>query len=83
LTQLGGKAGARTLEEELTPRQRQILEMIAQGLTYKEAGVLLHVSENTVKYHMGQIMDRLHLQNRAQVLAHAGRMSWTGVPADS
>jgi DNA-binding NarL/FixJ family response regulator len=30
---------------------------------------------------MGEIMDRLHLENRAQVLAHAGRMGWTGEPA--
>jgi hypothetical protein len=32
---------------------------------------------------MRQIMERLHLQNRAQVLAHAGRMGWTGDPAES
>jgi DNA-binding NarL/FixJ family response regulator len=32
---------------------------------------------------MGQILDRLHLQNRAQVLAHAGRMGWTSEPANS
>jgi DNA-binding NarL/FixJ family response regulator len=58
---------------ELTPRQRQILEMIAQGASYKEVGAALHVSENTVKYHMGEILQRLHVKNRAQVLAYVLR----------
>jgi len=67
----------------LSARQLQVLRLVADGLSYKEVGARLYLSPLTVKYHMGQIMDRLHLQNRAQVLAHAGRMSWTGVPADS
>jgi DNA-binding NarL/FixJ family response regulator len=32
---------------------------------------------------MSEIMDRLHVQNRAQLLAHAGRMGWTRDPLDS
>jgi DNA-binding NarL/FixJ family response regulator len=32
---------------------------------------------------MAQIMERLHLRNRAQILAHAGRMGWMSAPADS
>jgi two-component system NarL family response regulator len=64
-------------------RQLQVLRLVADGLSYKEVGARLQLSARTVKYHMGQIMDRLHLQNRAQVLAHAGRMGWTGDAADS
>lgn len=56
---------------ELTPRQRQVLEMVATGLTYKEVGSALSLSEHTVKYHMGQILERLHLKNREQVVAYA------------
>ena len=59
--------------EELTARQRAVLEMIAEGLSYREVGAALHVSENTVKYHMGEILQRLHLKNRAQVVAYAVR----------
>ena len=58
---------------ELTARQIQILEMVVDGLTYKEVGAALHVSENTVKYHMGEILKRLHLKNREQVVAYALR----------
>ena len=67
----------------LSARQVQVLRLVADGLSYKEVGARLYLSPRTVKYHMGQIMDRLHLQNRAQVLAHAGRMGWTSNPADS
>jgi len=58
---------------DLTPRQRQILEMVATGLTYKEVAAALNVSERTIKYHMGEIVQRLHLRNREQVVAHAIR----------
>jgi two-component system NarL family response regulator len=67
----------------LSDRQLQVLRLVADGLSYKEVGARLYLSPRTVKYHMSEIMDRLHLQNRAQVLAHAGRMGWTGDPADS
>lgn len=59
---------------ELTPRQMEILTLVAQGLTYKEVGEALCLSERTVKYHMGEILNRLHLENRAQVIAYAARM---------
>jgi two-component system NarL family response regulator len=62
----------------LSARQFQVLRLVADGLSYKEVGARLYLSPRTVKYHMGEIMDRLHLQNRSQVLAHAGRMGWTG-----
>lgn len=58
-------------EVMLTNRQLQILEMVAAGLSYKEVGVILHLSENTVKYHMGGIVRRLHQKNREQVVAYA------------
>lgn len=57
--------------EELTPRQLEILTLLAQGQTYGQIGGVLHLSEATVRYHVKQIMDRLHLENRAQVIAYA------------
>lgn len=59
---------------ELTPRQRDVLELVAQGLSYKEVGARLNLSPRTVKYHMAEIMSQLHLEHRAQVLAYAGRI---------
>jgi two-component system NarL family response regulator len=59
--------------EILTNREREVLTLVAQGLTYKEAGAALNLSERTIKYHMGEIVARLHLENRAQVIEYARR----------
>jgi len=66
--EMGGK------EETLTPRQMEVLGLVAQGLTYKEVGAKLFLTEATIKYHMGQIIERLHLKNRRQVIEYARRM---------
>lgn len=58
---------------DLSARQLEILAMIAQGQTYAQVAESLHLSEATVRYHMGQILERLHLTNRAQVIAYAAR----------
>lgn len=63
---------------ELTPRQREVLELVAQGLSYKEVGSRLHLSPRTVKYHMAEIMTQLHFEHRAQVLTYAGRIGLLG-----
>ncbi len=57
----------------LTRRQIEVLQMVAQGFTYKEIAAALNITERTVEYHMGEILNRLHLQNRAQVIAYATR----------
>lgn len=58
----------------LTDRQTQVLRAVAGGLTYKEVGASLGLSERTVRYHMAEIMNALHLANQSQVIAYAGRM---------
>ncbi len=60
-------------EENLSERQLEVLEMVAKGNTYKEIGECLGLTERTVKYHMERILEILHLENRAQVIAYAGR----------
>jgi len=62
---------------KLNARQIEVLRLVANGLSYKEVGARLFLSERTIKYHMSEIMNRLHLENRAQVLAFAGRMGLT------
>jgi DNA-binding NarL/FixJ family response regulator len=51
-----------------------VLRLVALGLTYEEVAEQLSLSERTVRYQMTKIMDRLHLYNRAQVLAYAGSL---------
>ncbi len=55
----------------LTERQKDVLKLVAAGLTYKEVGAKLSLSEVTVNYHMSKIMDHLHLEHRSQVIAYA------------
>ena len=64
----------RVSDAELTARQWQILDLAARGMSYKEIGSTLTISEATVKYHMGQILERLHLKSRAQAVAYAKRV---------
>ncbi len=77
-------ASAPAVEPALTSREREVLSLVAQGLSYKEVGARLCLSPRTVKYHMAEIMARLHLEHRAQVLAYAGRLGLGGedVPSD-
>jgi two-component system NarL family response regulator len=62
---------ANTENEKLNSRQLELLALIASGKTYKKVGEILGLSERTVKYHMGRIVDILHLDNKAQVIAYA------------
>lgn len=64
-------------DDALTPRQREILTLVAQGLGYKQVAEKLGLSESTIKNHMRAVMDRLHLQNRAEVMAYAARAGLT------
>ncbi|MFQ5874114.1 MAG: response regulator [Dehalococcoidia bacterium] len=56
---------------DLTDREREVLIQVAQGATNKEIAASLYISENTVNYHMKNILSKLHLKNRAQVVAWA------------
>ncbi len=57
----------------LTARQTEILRCVAEGYRYKEIATRLSISERTVYYHMVEILNKLQLQNRAQVIAYATR----------
>jgi DNA-binding NarL/FixJ family response regulator len=50
-----------------------VLELLVSGASNKEIAQALVVSENTTKYHLKNILQKLHLHNRAQVVAYALR----------
>ncbi len=58
-------------EAALSPREGEVLQLVAQGATNKEIGDSLFISENTVKTHLRNIMEKLHLANRSQAAAYA------------
>ncbi len=57
--------------DELTPREQQVLQLVADGATNREAAKDLFLSEHTVNFHMKNILQKLHLRNRAQAVAWA------------
>jgi DNA-binding NarL/FixJ family response regulator len=60
--------------DALTDREREVLELLVNGITSnRKLAKQLGVSENTVKFHVRNILDKLHLHNRAQVVSYAIR----------
>lgn len=59
--------------DQLTTRETEILQLIAEGKTNKEIAADLVISENTVKIHLRNILEKLHLQNRIQAAVYAIR----------
>ena len=54
--------------DSLTEREREVLLLVGQGLSNKEIGQTLYASESTVKTHVGQILRKLNLRNRTQIV---------------
>ena len=57
--------------QELTERQVEILHLMALGWSNKEIGQKLMVSENTIKYHLKKILQKMNAQNRTEAVAMA------------
>jgi DNA-binding NarL/FixJ family response regulator len=57
----------------LTDRQREVLSLVTQGHIYKEIAKTLGISERTVKYHIQSAIDKLHVQNRQQLINYASK----------
>ena len=65
------KEVAQEAEAVLSPREGEVLQMVARGATNRQIADSLFISENTVKTHLRNIMDKLHLANRSQAAAYA------------
>jgi len=57
--------------DDLTPREREVLSLIAQGQSNREIAMALSISEKTVKTHVGNILSKLHLSDRTQAAIYA------------
>ena len=69
--------------EPLTTREREVLDLVVQGSSNREIAEALVVTDNTVKYHLKNILQKLHLHNRAQVVAYALRRGLAGERGDA
>ncbi len=59
--------------DRLTPRELEVLELVTYGFRNKEIAARLALSENTVKFHLRHILEKLHATTRAEVAARAVR----------
>jgi two-component system nitrate/nitrite response regulator NarL len=66
LGQFGSSAPKRKMLDLLTGREREVIELVTQGLTNKQIALKLDVHEKTVKHHMTQIMAKLNVSNRTE-----------------
>lgn len=66
-------------EERLSGRQREVLQLIAEGRTMKEVASLLHISPRTAESHKYEIMELLGAQNTAELVQHAIRMKLVSI----
>jgi DNA-binding NarL/FixJ family response regulator len=56
----------------LTPREREVAGLIAEGFTNREIATRLVISERTAESHVERIMDKLAVRNRAEIAARVG-----------
>lgn len=71
LHRLGHKSEPEGAFYALSPREREVVRLIAEGLTSREIGARLFLSANTVERHRANIMEKLQLHNRAQLVKFA------------
>jgi DNA-binding NarL/FixJ family response regulator len=74
-----GAAQQKSPLEQLSPRQREILQLIAEGRTTKEIAFLLNVSAKTVETHRSQLMERLDIHDVAGLVRYAIRQGLVSV----
>lgn len=69
----GQKEGMKDEEGGLTEREREVLQLVMEGLSNRDIGQKLCITESTVKRHLHNILEKLHLDNRVQAAAYAVR----------
>ncbi len=60
--------------ERLTPRESEVLALLADGLSNKQIGVELGISDHTVKFHVNAILDKLGAETRTEAVVRAARL---------
>ncbi|HSG16937.1 MAG TPA: response regulator transcription factor [Anaerolineae bacterium] len=69
-----GSSGEPGLDEALTPRELEVLQLLAEGLANKAIAQRLDISEHTVKFHVNAIMSKLGAQSRTAAVVRATRL---------
>jgi len=67
-------ASAADPQAPLTPREREVLELMAEGASNKMIARALGISVHTAKFHVGSVIDKLDATGRTDAVAHAARL---------
>ena len=70
---IAARLADRMLRSDLTARELQTLELLAQGSTNKQIAESLNISDHTVRHHVNNIMEKLHVSDRTEAVATALR----------
>lgn len=73
LQELGGRGRAADMLGELTMREREILQLLAQGLSNRQIADVLFISENTTKNHVRSVLAKLQVKSRTEAVAVGSR----------
>lgn len=65
-----------TLDHILSAREFEVLELLAQGCKNGKIAVTLEVKERIVRFHVGNIFNKLNVKNRTEAVCYAFRMGW-------
>ncbi len=76
------EAHSKEEEDGLTEREREVLQQVISGASNKEIATTLYIAESTVKRHLHNILEKLHLENRVQAAAYAVRKGIIEAPPD-
>jgi len=78
LKNLSAGHGARKSAHDLTDREKEVIRLLAGGHSNRQIGIALSISESTVKYHLRNIMDKLDVRRRTEVVYAAGKLGLLG-----
>jgi two-component system NarL family response regulator len=70
---VGAKLAKRVSDQDLTPREREVLRVLAAGKSNKEIGCIFNISEATVKVHVTHILEKLHVSCRAEAITASAK----------
>jgi DNA-binding NarL/FixJ family response regulator len=66
--------------QELTEREQEILKLVGKGMTNREIGERLHLSEKTIKHYITNILEKLQVRSRVEAALVAARREWKAMP---
>jgi DNA-binding NarL/FixJ family response regulator len=67
------RSGERAAKDELSPRETEVVKLIAEGYTSREIAAVLSISEHTIERHRANVLEKLHLKDRVALTRYAIR----------